>query len=344
MRSIDFPKHQERKRNVLDNFVFSTRVRVARNLEGIKFPHMLSEKEKSDINEQLIKYISNLPVDITLESLDEMPREKVLIYQSNHIITNEFIRNGRVLAYDISGNWVMLLNEDDHIRIFSIEEGYNIKSMYNRISSILIQLENEIDFAFDEKFGYLTASAMNFGTGLRLSALVNLYGLAGEKNIENFIDTANKTGYSVTNIAASSNDSPLFYVCNIFSLGISEEELVSEFDNFLQRTMEVEMDCRKAFFIKQDELDLSLEEILEINKKDSLDWNNLVYYISLIDALNKKHITADNINRTRNLIFQCTDEYLQYKLMIEPNDIPGVRINMLKNCISNLKYKNRSIS
>ena len=96
MRSIDFPKHQERKRNVLDNLVFSTRVRVARNLEGIKFPHMLSEKEKSDINEQLSKYISNLPVEATLESLDEMPRERVLMYQSNHIITNEFIRNGRV--------------------------------------------------------------------------------------------------------------------------------------------------------------------------------------------------------------------------------------------------------
>ncbi len=343
MRSIDFPKHQERKRNSLDQLVFTTRVRIARNLDGIKFPLILSEKEKSDINDQVSNYITKLPIDIKIETLDDMPREKVLIYLSNHIITNEFIRNGRVLAYDINGNWVILLNEDDHIRIFAIEEGYNVKNIYNRISSILIQLEDEIDFAFDEKYGYLTASAMNFGTGLRLSTLVNLYGLTAEKHIENFIASANKTGYSVTNIAASSNDSPLFYICNVFSLGLSEEELVNEFETFLQRLNELEMESRLSFFSKKDELELSLEEIMELNKKDRIDWNNLIYYIALIDALNKKHIVADNVNRIRNLIFQCTDEYIQYKLMAEANDIPNIRIRMLKKSISNLKYKNRSV-
>ncbi len=342
MRSIDFPKHQERKRNTLDNFVFSTRVRIARNLESIKFPLMLSEKEKNDINEQLSKLIAKLPVDVQVETLDDMPREKLLIYQSNHIITNEFIRSGRVLAYDINGNWVILLNEDDHIRIIAVEEGYNVKNMYNRISSILVQLEDEIDFAFDEKYGYLTASAMNFGTGLRLSVLVNLYGLAAEKNIENFIESANKTGYSVTNITSSASDSPLFYIYNFFSIGISEEDMLNEFEIFIQKLNELEMESRRSYFSRQDELEISMEEIMELGKKDRIDWNNLIYYISLIDALNKRHITADNINRIRNLVFQGTDEYLQYKIMAETNDIPKVRLKLLKKYISNLKYKYRS--
>jgi protein arginine kinase len=343
MRSIDFPKHQERKRNILDNLVFSTRVRIARDLEGIKFPLMLSEKEKNDINEQLCSYINKLLIDVKVESMDDMARDRVLIYQSDHIITDEFIKNGRVMAYDINGNWVILINEDDHIRIFAIEEGYNTKNIYNRISSILIQLEDEIDFSFDEKYGYLTSSAMNIGTGLRLSTLVNLYGLVAEKQIENFIESANKTGYSVTNIAGTSNDSALFFICNIFSLGMSEEDLLNEYESFLIRLNKMEIESRMSFFSRSDELELSLEEIMEIGKKTSLDWNNLAYYVSLIDALNKKHIMVDNINRIRTLLFHGTDEYLKYKQSIPAEDLHEIRLDMLKKSISGLKYKNRSI-
>ncbi len=342
MRSIEFPKHQDRKRNTLDNFVFSTRVRIARNLEGIKFPSHLTEKEKSDICIQVENYIKKLPLEIQVESLDDMPREKILIYLSNHIITNEFLKGGRVLAYDINGNWVILINEDDHIRITALEEGYNAKNIYNRLSSILIQLEEEIDFAYDEKYGYLTASALNFGTGLRLSALVNLYGLTALKKIEQLIDSSNKTGYSIANISPENHDSSLFIISNYFSLGISEEELLNEFETFLHKLYELESESRHVLFSNRDELDLSIEEIMEQKTRDKIEWNNLIYYISLIDAMNKKHISTDNINQLRNLIFQGTDDYLLYKQMIERPGIPEARQSILKSYLAGLKFKTRS--
>ncbi len=342
MRFIEFPRHQERKRNSLDNIVFSTRLRIARNLEGIKFPVVLSEKEKKEIDQQISKYIAKLPIELIIESIDEMPKENVFIYLSNHVITNEFLKNGRVLAYDINGNWVILINEDDHIRIMAVEEGYNVKNIYNRLSSIIIQLEDEIDFAFDEKYGYLTSSILNFGTGLRISALVNLYGLVSAKKIDNFIETANKTGYSVTNIVPHSSDSALFYIYNIFSLGISEEDLLSEFENFLHKLSELEMEARTAVFNKISELEISFEEIMELKKKETIEWHHLLYYISLIDALNKKHLITDNINQIRNQVFQATDDYLQYKFQVDENDLGKARLNILKKSISSIKYKVRS--
>ncbi len=339
MKFLDFPREQLRKRNVLDQFIFSTRVRLARNLEGLKFPVLLSEKEKKAIENEMIKYLKKIPFEMDIATIDELPRELIFTYLSNHVITQEFFKNGNLMAYDVNGNWVIMINEDDHIRIHSIEEGYNAKNIYNRISSIMILLEEEVDFSFDEKYGYLTSSILNMGTGLRVSVIANLYGLVALKKIEPFIDSANKIGYSVVNLTSKNSDSSLFYIYNIFSLGISEEDLLNEFETFLIRLYNIEKEAREAFFTKREEVDISLEEIFELKTMNNISWSNLVYYVSLIDALNKKYLTADNIKQIRKLVFTTQDEYLIYESQVERSKIEKVRLDILNKSISGIKYK-----
>jgi len=339
MRFLDFPREQIRKRNTLDQFIFSTRVRLARNIEGLKFPVVLSEKEKKAIENEILKYLKKIPFEMDIMTLDELPRDVIFAYLSNHVITQEFFKSGNLMTYDINGNWVIMINEDDHIRIHSIEEGYNAKNIYNRISSIMIQLEEEMDFSFDEKYGYLTSSILNMGTGLRVSVIANLYGLVTLKKIETFIDSANKIGYSIINIASRNSDSSLFYIYNIFSLGISEEDLLNEFESFLLRLYELEKEARASFFSKKEELDISFEEIFELKTMHGISWNNLVYYVSLIDAMNKKYLTADNINQIRKLIFTTQDDYLIYENQVEKDKIEKVRLDILNKFLSGIKYK-----
>jgi protein arginine kinase len=338
MNYIEFPKNQSRKKHPLDSLVFSTRVRIARNIEGLKFPIVLKEKEKKEASDKFCKYLRELPYSIIIENIENLEHAEIMTYLSNKVITHEFLRNGHCLAYETSGEWIILINEDDHFRISSIENGYNLKNMYNRLSSVVAQVEQNIDFSFDESFGYLTSSLINIGTGLRMSCLINLYGLVATKKIENFIDAGNKMGYSIMNLSESS-DSGLFYIFNIYSLGTSEEEMIDEFEQFLQKTMVLENESREEYFGKRDELEISFEEIFEIGIRDKISWDHMLYYLSLLDALSKKYILIKDITQLRNLVYQATDDYLIYRQNVNPNSLETTRINLLKKFTSLIRYK-----
>ena len=55
----------------------------------------------------------------------------------------------------------------------------------------MIWLEGELDYAFDEKLGYLTSCPTNVGTGLRASVMLHLPGTG--------TDETNRSGISAIN-------------------------------------------------------------------------------------------------------------------------------------------------
>ncbi len=337
MRSVELPVRPGKRRGRLDGFVFSSRVRLARNIEGLNFPMILSETDKSRIDSQVTDRLKKIRPDSLVESVSRMDKSQVMAFLANRVITADFLKNGRVFAYDPGGQWVLLVNEDDHIRIFSLETGYSARDQYARVSGLLAELEQTVDFAFDETYGYLTSSILNVGTGLRISALVNLFGLVGTKRIENFIDSASKIGYSAVNIA-DGRDSGLFMIYNIYSLGIPEEEMLSDFEHFLQKVLDLETLARADHFGKKDELEIALEELFELNILKDLDWPTLLYYVSLIDALNGTHLTLRDASRLRSLVNATSDDYLQYRLNIEKESLDTVRLKSLRTVASRIKY------
>ena len=51
----------------------------------------------------------------------------------------------------------------------------------------MIGLEEKINYAFDEQYGYLTSCPTNVGTGLRASVMMHLPGLVLTKQINRII-------------------------------------------------------------------------------------------------------------------------------------------------------------
>ncbi|OHD54070.1 MAG: hypothetical protein A2Y33_10150 [Spirochaetes bacterium GWF1_51_8] len=339
MRFIEFPKRVRRRKNKLDGFVFSSRVRIARNLEGLRFPHFLKEKERLDIDEKLTEKIKDVSGRINVTSFDELPQNQVMVYAGSNVITQEFIRNGRKMISDPAGDWVILINEDDHLRIFSIETGYDIKKMYQRLSDILFGIEEKVDFAFDEKWGYLTSSILNIGTGLRISVLVNLYGLMANKQIQAFIESVNSIGYSVINAGGEKSASGLYFFSNIYSIGLSEDEMVSEFEEMVSRLHQMEMEMRKEYFSKKQEREIVFEEIFELKNMDRINWSDMLYYVSLIDSLADRYVTIGDRDELRELVQNTTDNYLIYRNNVPLERVSFERMDQLKKTLAQIKYK-----
>ncbi len=339
MKRIKLPKNSDRRKHKWDSFIFSSWARFARNIEGLKFPSTLTEKDRFDIDEKLCDILKRLPYDIEIENLDDMHHDQIMAYVADLIITEEFVCTGRKMAYEAGGDWVILLNEEDHVRLFACEAGYNMKAVYARLAEVLGRIEESIDFAFDETWGFLTSNIMNMGTGLRFSVVANLRGLVGMKRMEALMEHSNSIGYNIANIGGEHSDSALFYISNVYSMGITEEEMLAEFESFVERLYELEMKARSELYASGDELELSFEEIFELNTRDSIEWDNLMYYVSLIDSLNKKYLLLDNPVRFRELVWTTTDNYLTYEMMVETEKIPKVRMEMVKKHLDKMKYK-----
>ena len=339
MRWIELPLKTERRHTKLDRFVFSSRVRLARNLEGLKFPMMLSDKDKYDIDERLGEVFASLGDDIRIINFENMPPEKRMLYLGNRVLSEEFIKEGRKIAYEENGNWVAMINETDHIRLYSWEQGFNLSKMYARLSRVLDLIEKDVHFAFDERYGYLTSSIMNMGTGLRLSVLVNLYGLMANKEIERLVENLGQMGYTLVNYAGENGDSGFFILYHLYSLGLPEKEMVREITDLVEKVYAEENKARAEYFNDPDELDICYEELLELGQQESIDWDNMLYYISLIDAMKGSYLNLKGAERLREMVFHATDSELIYQEGVEEADVKKVRMNRFRRIISDIRYK-----
>ncbi len=323
----------------MDNLVLSSRVRFTRNLEGLKFSPNLTDKDKYDIDERLMEILLETDPRAVAMNFEDLSPEKRMLYLGNHILSEEFIKNGRKFAYDPEAEWVMLFNELDHIRLFSLELGYNLRKMYQKLLVLLDGIEKKADFAYDEQLGYLTASILNVGSGLRFSVLINLYGLLATKEIDEVIRTAEQMGYSLHHFGGENKDTGLFMLANIYSLGLKEDDMLKEFENFLEGLYEKEMQSREMFFKDKDELELAFEEMMDINTLQEMPWDLMLYYVSLIDALYKNYLSLNEPADLKKLLFQATDTEILYRHGVEEKDVNRYRLEMLRRITVQIRYK-----
>ena len=338
MNYIEFPKKQSRRKNFLDNLVFTTRLRISRNIDGINFPLFLEKEDKIRLEDEISKEILNVCPDLLISKIEDLSYSDLLIYLSNGVLTSEFIRNGRVFGHPVTADWVFLLNEDDHLKVFSIEYGYNPKEIYKRIFNFIDKLEANIDFAYDEVFGYLTSSILNVGTGLRISFIVNLPGLFQSEEIDSLTKSLKEISYSIKPFYESKI--PLYYIFNLFSMGISEEELLCEFENLLTKIAHLEFEARdKYIFGNKIKLTMHFKKLFELKDKNELTYSELLEYISLVDLFNKRVFEVDDINTIRCAIFTGVDEYLTYKYNLTKEELNKARLYMIKRALFKIKYK-----
>jgi len=338
MNYIEFPKIQNRRKNPLDDIVFSSRVRISRNIESLRFPLFLDETTLSDLEEKVANEIKKIVKDICFQRIEALTNNELMSYLTNKVITEEFIRNGRLFCYQRNGDWVLLFNEEDHIKLFSIETGYNVRQIYQRLNNFLVLLEENIDFAFDEEFGYLTSSILNVGTALRISVLVNLSGIFYAGKIEELKSSLKEMSYNIQPFYSS--DVPLYYLYNTYSLGISEEEMTEEIENNLLKILKMEYRFREdVIYNKKDEVKKIVEKFFNLNKINKLYYKDFLEYILIVDLLNKSTLYVDDINYIRNLIFIAQDDYLKFKYQLDEDEMSEMRIFLIRKIIKQLKYR-----
>ena len=240
---------------IFDNIAISPRIRLARNVDGLKF----YTKLQSDIDAQYItgsvmKTLEKFDV-FNFISLKNLSLNECNALFEQHLISQELIENKDISSIAISEDEkiIVMINEEDHIREQCLEKGFNLYKPYRRITEIDDELIANLPIAFDNDLGFITASPSNLGTGMRASVMLFLPAICLTGGIDELIQTAHKSGLTVRGIYGEGSRAQGFFyqISNQNSLGLDENQIIDAVSEFIYSTCQQESALRESLLKDQ---------------------------------------------------------------------------------------------
>ncbi len=243
--------------------VISSRIRIARNLAGVPFPHLLgpeksmeviSEIKKALENPEAANLIGNMEVTL-MRDLSSLERQ-VLV--DKHLISPDLLNNFQAKAAAISDDEAVtiMINEEDHLRIQCLLSGLCLKEAWEAVNRIDDGLEKTLDYAFSGRLGYLTSCPTNTGTGLRASVMLHLTGLKIINQLGGVFNAISKLGLTVRGLYGEGTEAlgDLFQISNQITLGQSEGEIISNLISISRQILAQEQEARRILHKERREV------------------------------------------------------------------------------------------
>ena len=245
----------------MSNVVISTRVRLARNLKDYPFPCKLSQQGREEVIEKVRDAVKNgnsvLADDFSYIKMSEVDPVKRVSLVERRLVSPEFISEteGRALLLSSDNSRSVMLNEEDHIRLQVITRGLSPEQAYDTADKLDTLLDERLDFAFDEKLGYLTQCPTNLGTGMRASVMLHLPALEKSRAVTRIAGNLSKLGLTMRGAHGEGTEpkGALYQLSNQVTLGISEKAAIENLKNITAQLVAQEEQARERL-CKSDEV------------------------------------------------------------------------------------------
>ncbi|MEO0009662.1 MAG: protein arginine kinase [candidate division WOR-3 bacterium] len=231
--------------------VISTRIRFARNIEDVPFPGRMKTSE------------AELVLDTVHWALEEsgylkegkffepgmLGEDEGLYFVERHLASPDFIasRNPRGLFVSTDERLSVMINEEDHLRFQALAAGLDFATAFKLAADLDERLETQLEYAFSEVFGFLTACPTNLGTGMRASVFLHLPALVLTREIEKVLRGAYAVGLLVRGIYGEGSETRgnLFQISNQRTLGQSEAEIIEVLTSVSRQIIDYERKARE---------------------------------------------------------------------------------------------------
>ena len=233
------------------DIVISSRIRLARNLQGYSFPHLLSHEQAMQLVEKIASVMANAPAEeankfemLYMKYLSPLDRQ-VLV--EKHLISPQQAESeAGALLLSKEEDLAIMINEEDHLRIQCLLPGLQLAEAFAAANRVDDLLEEKLDIAYDNQFGYITACPTNLGTGLRASVMLHLPALVLTKQADELFAAVNKVGMTVRGLYGEGTKSSgnMFQLSNQVTLGLAEEEVISRLNKVAMQVIEQEREAR----------------------------------------------------------------------------------------------------
>ena len=244
--------------------IISARVRLARNVKKYPFRTKLPEDQARDMVAETTGALMNdrtaWAERIKVINPAEYSEIDQRMFIEKHIISREFVKNDlpRGLLLQDDFNVSIMINEEDHIRIQTLCPGDDINNCWESANRIDDLIEESVEFAFDNDYGYLTACPTNAGTGMRASFMIHLPMLEKTGQLKNLLPAIGKFGIAIRGIYGEGSESMggIFQISNQVTLGKSESDIIQGLQSVTKNVIDKENWLREKM---QDKHGLDIE-------------------------------------------------------------------------------------
>ena len=223
-------------------YILSTRIRVGRNVADLPLGPAISKEQRNEVEAQVSSALKGLEGELRgtyypLQGMSEADSAKLIADHFLFKAGDRFLEaaglnrdwpQGRGIYHNDEKTFLVWVNEEDELRIISMQMGGDIKAVFARLSTAVAALGKEIDFAYNKHLGYITSCPTNLGTAMRASVHIKLPRLA--QKMERFEQIAEQYHLQIRGIHGEHSESEggVYDISNKRRLGVTEVQCVQD--------------------------------------------------------------------------------------------------------------------
>lgn len=228
--------------DIENKYIISTRIRVGRNFANIPLGPAISNEQREKVEKDASKTLLGLEGKLKGKYYPLSGMNKEI---QNQLISDHFLfkagdrflekaglnrdwPKSRGIFHNIEKTFLVWINEEDQLRIISMQEGGDIKEVFERLVTAIKKIEEEIEFSYDKHLGYITSCPTNLGTAMRASVHIRLPNLG--KDMQMFKDITDKHYLQIRGIHGEHSESEdgIYDISNKRRLGVTEVQCVQD--------------------------------------------------------------------------------------------------------------------
>lgn len=222
-------------------FVKSIKIQCNRSFKDFPFISIASSSQMAEIFEKINDILTSIEdkhLEGNFEDYQDIEEDQKKVWLDEGVLfkepeeeylkaakTNRLWPHARGLFLNSDKTIRVWVNQLDHMLVISSEDSGNFKACYDRIKKLLAFF-NEIEFAKDEKWGFLSHNLKLVGIGMEISTEIKIPQLMKEENSENFKLFVDKEFFNIEDLGRGH-----LRLSTKQRVKVSEEKLCSTFQS-----------------------------------------------------------------------------------------------------------------
>ncbi len=223
-------------------FIVSTRIRVGRNMDNMPLGPAISKAQRDQVEASVVEGLSTLEGELegsyypllgmSKEVQESLIKDHFLFKEGDRFLDAAGLNRdwpaGRGIYHNNDKTFLVWVNEEDQLRIISMQQGGDIKEVFTRLVNAIKSIETKVPFSYSDHLGYITSCPTNLGTAMRASVHIALPNLA--KDMEAFKAITDKYHLQIRGIHGEHSESEggIYDISNRRRLGITEVQAVQD--------------------------------------------------------------------------------------------------------------------
>lgn len=225
-------------------YVVSTRIRVGRNIRGLGLPPGTSRAQRREVEKIVVKGFQSLDGELKgkyfpLGTMSEADRKQLV---EDHFLFKKGDRflesaganrdwpEARGIFHNDDKTFLVWVNEEDQMRIISMQPGGDAKQVFSRLVAGIGAVEQQVkaagyEFAYNDHLGFIHSCPTNCGTGMRASVHVKLPNASKHADFQKWCDKLRLQARGIHG-EHSETEGGVYDISNKERLGKSEVQLV----------------------------------------------------------------------------------------------------------------------